>query len=287
MSIPKPFLTKSGTVIGRISELRLRSFQSFSSSWRSRRFQQSLRAALHRCVRRRRRRRIAGGHPTDPFFQCSGTKDRERRSHPHPADGRQALPLHPPRRDSRHAHANAHARIRPHRHLRTPTVLRGPWSMPRGPPAASPPTATKGTPPAPTGHGSTASTHAPQAHLVLVTAPKVGGAGLLQSVSTRHRHPNLFRSVGPAPDALRPTKSQPFSIIWEDNTDSVVDLRTLRQIMRNHDTHTRAHTPPPPQHGCKLTVSQLSKSRSDRHTRLSITVRYGSEGLQGLGVCLR
>jgi hypothetical protein len=31
----------------------------------------------------------------------------------------------------------------------------------------------------------------------------------------------------PAPDDLRPTKSQPFSIIWEDNTDSVVDLCTL------------------------------------------------------------
>jgi hypothetical protein len=31
--------------------------------------------------------------------------------------------------------------------------------------AASPPTATKGTPPAPTGHGSKASTHAPQANL--------------------------------------------------------------------------------------------------------------------------
>jgi hypothetical protein len=98
---------------------------------------------------------------------CSGTKDRERRSHPHPAGDRQALPLHPPRRDSRNAHANAHARIRPHRHLQTPTVLWGPWSMPRGPSAASPPTATKGTPPAPTGHGSKASTHAPQAHLTI------------------------------------------------------------------------------------------------------------------------
>jgi hypothetical protein len=29
----------------------------------------------------------------------------------------------------------------------------------------------------------------------------------------------------PATDAIYPTKSQPFSIIWEDNTDSVVDLR--------------------------------------------------------------
>jgi hypothetical protein len=39
----------------------------------------------------------------------------------------------------------------------------------------------------------------------------------------------------PAPDALRPTKSQPFSIIWEDNTDSVVDLRTLLQNVRNYE----------------------------------------------------
>jgi hypothetical protein len=33
----------------------------------------------------------------------------------------------------------------------------------------------------------------------------------------------------PAPDAIYPTQSQPFSIIWEDNTDSVVDLRRLQQ----------------------------------------------------------
>ena len=87
-------------------------------------------------------------------------------SSPFPAavhsDDRQS---HHPRRDLRHAHGNAHARIRPRRHLRTPTVLWGPWSMTRGTSAASPPSATKGTPPAPTGPGSKASTHRPQANL--------------------------------------------------------------------------------------------------------------------------
>jgi hypothetical protein len=39
----------------------------------------------------------------------------------------------------------------------------------------------------------------------------------------------------PAPDAIYPTKSQPFSIIWEDNTDSVVDLRSLQQFARNFE----------------------------------------------------
>ena len=42
----------------------------------------------------------------------------------------------------------------------------------------------------------------------------------------------------PAPDTLRPTKSQPFSIIWDDNTDSVVDLCTLLQIVRTIDLRT-------------------------------------------------
>jgi hypothetical protein len=36
-----------------------------------------------------------------------------------------------------------------------------------------------------------------------------------------------------ARDGIYPTKSQPFSIIWEDNTDSVVDLRRLLQYARN------------------------------------------------------
>jgi hypothetical protein len=62
---------------------------------------------------------------------------------------------------------NAHARIRPRRHLRTPTVLWGPRSTPTGTTAASQTTATKGTPPAPTGSGSKASTHRPQANLPL------------------------------------------------------------------------------------------------------------------------
>ena len=83
-------------------------------------------------------------------------------ANPHPAGGRQS---HHPRRDLRHAHGNAHARIRPRRHLRTPTVLRWPWSMPRGTSATTPPTATKGTPPAPTGPGSKPSTHRPQENL--------------------------------------------------------------------------------------------------------------------------
>jgi len=50
----------------------------------------------------------------------------------------------------------------------------------------------------------------------------------------------------PAPDALRPTKSQPFSIIWEDNTDSVVDLRTLLQVVRNYPPRSPPRRPTEP-----------------------------------------
>ena len=52
----------------------------------------------------------------------------------------------------------------------------------------------------------------------------------------------------PAPDAIYPTKSQPFSIIWEDNTDSVVDLRRLQLYLRNFEQglHKAPISAPPP-----------------------------------------
>ena len=39
----------------------------------------------------------------------------------------------------------------------------------------------------------------------------------------------------PALDVFYPTKSLPFSIIWEDNTDPVVDLHRLQLCMRNFE----------------------------------------------------
>ena len=39
----------------------------------------------------------------------------------------------------------------------------------------------------------------------------------------------------PSTDAFYPTKSLPFSIIWEDNPDSVVDLRRLQLCMLNFE----------------------------------------------------
>lgn len=67
------------------------------------------------------------------------------------------------------------------------------------------------------------------------------GVGVVCCIAADPRLKSMTRM--PAPDALRPTKSQPFSIIWEDNTDSVVDLRTLLQIVRNHEQGL--HSPPP------------------------------------------
>ena len=49
-------------------------------------------------------------------------------------------------------------------------------------------------------------------------------------------------SKTPAPNAIFPTTSQPFSIIWEDNTDSVVDLRRLLQYARNTGRLWDLHT---------------------------------------------
>jgi hypothetical protein len=39
----------------------------------------------------------------------------------------------------------------------------------------------------------------------------------------------------PASDAIYPTKCKPFSIVWQDNTDSVVDLRRLLQYAQNFE----------------------------------------------------
>ncbi len=75
-----------------------------------------------------------------------------------PVVGRQVLPLHRPRRDPRHAHANANARIQHRLHLRIPTLVLGPRLSPSGPPAATPPTATAAALQEPTRHGSKAST---------------------------------------------------------------------------------------------------------------------------------
>jgi hypothetical protein len=71
------------------------------------------------------------------------------------------------------------------------------------------------------------------------------GVGVVCCIVSDPRLKSMTRT--PAPDALRPTKSQSFSIIWEDNTDSVVDLRTLLQIVRNYEQASQAlHLDPPP-----------------------------------------
>jgi hypothetical protein len=58
----------------------------------------------------------------------------------------------------------------------------------------------------------------------------------------------------PAPNAIYPTKGQPFSVIWEDNTDSVVDLRGLLQYARNFEQGLHkpsTSTPPPTSNGAR------------------------------------
>ena len=64
----------------------------------------------------------------------------------------------------------------------------------------------------------------------------------------------------PAPDAIYPTKSQPFSIIWEDSTDSVVDLRRLLQFARNFELglHKPSTDPPPTSNGARAPGTVVS-----------------------------
>ena len=57
------------------------------------------------------------------------------------------------------------------------------------------------------------------------------GVGVVQCIEVQSK--TMTRT--PAHDAIYPSNSQPFSIIWEDNTDSVVDLRTLNLYARNHE----------------------------------------------------
>ena len=86
------------------------------------------------------------------------------------------------------------------------------------------------------------------------------GVGVVCCIAADPRLKSVTRT--PAPDALRPTKSQPFSIIWEDNTDSVVDLRTLRQIMRNHEQGLHKPStsiPPPTSNGARAQSTVVSQ----------------------------
>ena len=72
------------------------------------------------------------------------------------------------------------------------------------------------------------------------------GVGVICCITADQLLRSMTRTT--TPDALRPTKSQPFSIIWEDNTDSVVDLRMLRQNVRNYEQvlHKPSTSIPPP-----------------------------------------
>ena len=86
------------------------------------------------------------------------------------------------------------------------------------------------------------------------------GVGVVCCIAADPRLKSVTRT--PAPDALRPTKSQPFSIIWEDNTDSVVDLRTLLQIVRNHEQGLHKPStsiPPPTSNGASAQSSVVSQ----------------------------
>ena len=147
-------------------------------------------------------------------------------------------------------------------HLRTPTVVWGArrrpegTAAPRGPPAASPPTATKATPPAPTTPGSRHRPTDPRQACLRVVHRFQSCPALQNRLGCRcrvlhHSRPAPHRKSvtrTSAPEAIYPTKSQPFSIIWEDNTDSVVDLRRLLQHARNFEQglHKLSATSIPP-----------------------------------------
>jgi hypothetical protein len=85
------------------------------------------------------------------------------------------------------------------------------------------------------------------------------GVGVVCCITADPRLRSMTRT--PAPDALRPTKSQPFSIIWEDNTDSVVDLRTLLQNVRNYEQDLlkpSTSIPPPTSNGARAHSTVVS-----------------------------
>lgn len=75
------------------------------------------------------------------------------------------------------------------------------------------------------------------------------GVGVVQCIEVQSR--TMTRT--PAHDAIYPSNSQPFSIVWEDNTDSVVDLRTLNLYARNHEQglHKAISDPSPASNGAR------------------------------------
>ena len=85
---------------------------------------------------------LSTGFLTGPRTAASMQQDERRTSPQLPPPGGCPAPPHRPliRRDLRHAHANAHARIRHRLHLRTPTVVVGPRSAISGPQVATQPT---------------------------------------------------------------------------------------------------------------------------------------------------
>jgi hypothetical protein len=85
------------------------------------------------------------------------------------------------------------------------------------------------------------------------------GVGVVCCITADPRLRSMIRT--PAPDALCPTKSQPFSIIWQDNTDSVVYLLTLVQNVRNYEQglhQPSTSTPPSTSNGARAHSTVVS-----------------------------